>query len=193
MFIESLKNKISEYLKKQKSKSGKTAIMIFIVLTIRWGLAEAYHIPSESMNPTLKSGDRIMVNKAQYAVRIPFTKISIFETGTVLRGDVVVFRYPKDESTFYVKRVIALPGETVFVDDQGHLFINGKMQNEPYISQEQNQVLPLRSFGPILVPDGQIFVLGDNRLNSSDSRVWGFLPKHNLLGKVAFKWFGWVD
>lgn len=181
-------------LKKESIK--KMAGYIFLALTIRWGIAEAYYIPSESMNPTLKTGDRIFVNKAKYGVRLPFTKQVIFETGEVHHGDVVVFRYPKDESTFYVKRVIGKPGDQVEIDKLGNVFVNGKMQSENFIARSSSAQFTehsLTPFGPIQVPENNFFVLGDNRDNSADSRVWGFVPKENLIGKVAFKWFGWVD
>lgn len=193
MFLERMKAKIFAYLMLTKGESKKIALYVFLALTVRWGLAEAYRIPSESMNPTLKPGDHIMVNKAQYNVRIPFTKASIVETGTHQRGDVVVFRWPNEESTFFVKRIIGLPGEHIYVDKNGHVFINGEKQNERYIKRADEPESPIASFGPIVVPEGQLFVLGDNRNNSSDSRAWGFVPKANVLGKVAFKWFSWVD
>lgn len=172
----------------------KLSLYVLVAFTIRWGVAEAYRIPTESMNPTLKPGDHIFVNKAQYGVRVPFTKTWLFHTGDVKHGDVVVFRYPVDESTFYVKRVIGLPGEQVYIDVTGHVFINGVLQSEDYTAKKiGSSAAPLAPYGPVTVPADQLFVLGDNRDNSADSRVWGFLPKDHLMGKVAFKWFSWVD
>ncbi len=181
-------------LKKWKPESTKTvALYIFLAFTVRWGLAEAYRIPSESMNPTLKPGDMIFVNKAQYGVRVPFTQTWLWETGEVKRGDVIVFRYPQDLSTFYVKRAIGLPGEQIFIDSNGSVFVNGEKQEELYTAKTASTEIPAKTFGPIIVPANQLFVLGDNRNNSSDSRTWGFVPKNLLMGKVAFKWFSWVD
>ncbi|MBL7557415.1 MAG: signal peptidase I [Bdellovibrionaceae bacterium] len=181
-------------MKFDSKEMKKLSLYVLVAFTVLWGVAEAYHIPTESMNPTLKPGDQIFVNKAQYGVRIPFTKRWLFHTGDVKRGDVVVFRYPVDESTFYVKRVIGLPGEQVYVNATGHVFINGVWQAEDYTAKKiGNSAVPLAPFGPVTVPANQLFVLGDNRGNSADSRVWGFLPKDHLMGKVAFKWFSWVD
>ena len=177
-----------------EGKYRKTAAYVFLALTIRWGVAEAYRIPSESMNPTLKPGDFIIVNKAQYGVRVPFTKTWLFETGPVVRGDVVVFRYPKDESTFYVKRVVGLPGDQVFISQDGQVFVNGLLQNEDHTAKKISFTTnTLNPYGPVIVPADNLLVLGDNRDNSSDSRVWGFVPKNELMGKVAFKFFSWVD
>jgi len=181
-------------MKLNPKEMKKLSLYIGIVFTIRWGIAEAYKVPTESMNPTLKPGDHIFVNKAQYGMRIPFSKTWLFQTQDVKRGDVVVFRYPLDESTFYVKRVIGLPGEHVYVDTSEHVFINGVAQAEPYVAKKTGSPnRPLAPFGPVTVPADQLFVLGDNRDNSADSRVWGFLPRNHLMGKVAFKWFSWVD
>lgn len=177
-------------------KKYKTlAIYVSLAFSIRWGVAEAYRIPSESMNPTLKPGDFIMVNKAQYGLRFPFTKTWLFEFGSVHRGDVVVFRYPKDESIFYVKRVVGISGDTVYIDKSGQVFINGELYSETSITKPQigSTENPLNPYGPVVVPTDSLFVLGDNRNNSSDSRVWGFVPKNHLMGKVAFKWFSWVE
>ncbi len=185
-------------ISQNSGKYKKTAAYVFLALTIRWGVAEAYRIPSESMNPTLKPGDFVIVNKAQYGVRLPFTKTWLFETGPVVRGDVVVFRYPKDESTFYVKRVVGLPGDQVFISSEGHVFVNGQLQSEEHTAKKLPDTIggpknSLNPYGPVLVPEDSLLVLGDNRDNSSDSRVWGFVPKNVLMGKVAFKLFSWVD
>tara|TARA_B110001454_G_scaffold219136_1_gene250283 strand:+ start:14820 stop:15374 length:555 start_codon:yes stop_codon:yes gene_type:complete len=183
-----------KFIKYNPAELKKLSMYVFIAFTIRWGVAEAYRIPTESMNPTLKPGDQIFVNKAQYGVRLPFTMTWLFHTGEVNRGDVVVFRYPKDESTYYVKRVIGLPGEQVYVDVTGTVFVNGVAQIEDYTAKKIGSAIStMAPYGPVTVPADQLFVLGDNRDNSADSRVWGFLPKTHLMGKVAFKWFSWVD
>jgi len=185
-----------KFFKFNPKEIRKLSMYLFVAFTIRWGIAEAYQIPSESMNPTLKPGDQIFVNKAQYGVRIPFTKTWLFQTGDVNHGDVVVFRYPKDESTYYVERVIGLPGEQIYVDEKGIVFRNGVAQTEDYTAKKignPHEGSNFAPYGPVTVPPDQLFVLGDNRDNSADSRVWGFLPKSHLMGKVAFKWFSWVD
>lgn len=183
-----------KFFKMNPQELKKLSLYVVVAFTIRWGVAEAYRIPTESMNPTLKPGDQIFVNKAQYGVRVPFTKTWLFHTGEVQHGDVVVFKYPNDESTYYVKRVIGLPGEQIYVDEKGTVFLNGVAQMEEYTAKKiGSSISSMAPYGPVTVPPDQLFVMGDNRDNSADSRVWGFLPKTNLMGKVAFKWFSWVD
>ncbi len=166
------------------------AFAIFAALTIRWGIAEAYVVPTGSMEPTLEVNDHIFVNKLAYGVRIPFSKVWLAKFQEPKRGDVVVFRYPKDEGTFYIKRVIGLPGDEILYSEEGVLFVNGQPLDESsYETKLRNEQRP-RAFGPLTVPQGQLFAMGDNRDNSSDSRVWGFLPVENILGRAAFKWWG---
>lgn len=177
---------------KGAKESRSIAFYIFLALFIRWGFAEAYVIPSESMQPTLQVNDHILVNKLIYGVRIPFSKVWLTRFSDVHRGDVIVFKYPKDESVYYVKRVIGLPGDEVESDQEGRIFINGTKLDEANYETKLNPSQPslLRNFGPLKVPDGKIFVMGDNRDNSSDSRFWGFVPDENLIGKVLLKWYG---
>ncbi len=163
---------------------------ILTALCLRWGIAEAYVIPSESMEPTLEVNDRIFVNKLAYGIRLPFSKIWLKKFQEPQRGDVVVFRYPKDESIFYVKRVIGIPGDEIFYSAEGVLYVNGQPLDESHYETKLRADQRPRAFGPLTVPPGQLFAMGDNRDNSSDSRVWGFLPTENILGRAAFKWWG---
>ncbi len=110
---------------KIKKTGTSLGLAVLTALTIRWGVAEAYVIPSGSMEPTLEVSDRIFVNKLAYGVRVPFSKIWLTKFQDPYRGDVVVFKFPKDEGTFFVKRVIGLPGDEVFYTDGGELYING--------------------------------------------------------------------
>ena len=178
--------------KKQRLFKGLASwsFTVLIALTVRWGVAEAYVIPSGSMEPTLEVNDHIFVNKLAYGVRVPFSKIWLTKFHEPQRGDVVVFRYPKDESTFYVKRVIGLPGDEVSYSEDGVLSVNGQALDESKYETKLRPEQRPRAFGPLTVPAGQLFAMGDNRDNSSDSRVWGFLPVENILGKAAFKWWG---
>ncbi len=168
------------------------AFYVFLALFIRWGFAEAYVIPSESMQPTLQVNDRILVNKLVYGVRIPFSKVWLTHFNDVNRGDVIVFKYPKDESIYYVKRVIGLAGDEVASDEDGRIFVNGSAIDETNYETKLNPSHPsiLRNFGPLKVPEGKLFVMGDNRDNSSDSRFWGFVPDENIIGKALLKWYG---
>ena len=178
--------------KKWKIKGlGGWVLTILAAMTLRWGVAEAYVIPSESMEPTLQVSDRIFVNKLAYGVRLPFSKYWLSKFQEPKRGDVIVFRYPLDESVFYVKRVIGLPGDKIEYTEKGELFVNDVLWDESHYETKLSSSIH-RSFGPAIVPEHQLFVMGDNRDNSSDSRVWGFLPEDNILGKAVIQWFGYV-
>lgn len=163
---------------------------LLAALTVRWGVAEAYVIPSGSMEPTLQITDRIFVNKLAYGVRVPFTKKWLAHFAEPVRGEVVVFRYPKDESIFFIKRVIGTGGDTIECDSSGRLLVNGVYLSENGYETKFGGTFGSREFGPVVVPDGQLFVMGDNRDNSSDSRVWGFLPVENVLGRAERVWWG---
>lgn len=143
-------------------------VAVIIAIGIRFFLVESFVIPSASMEPTLVPGDRVMVNKLTYRLNDPKP------------GDIVVFRYPLDTRSIYIKRLIAVGGQTVEVR-QGRLYIDG--QRTP----EENYVMPdtvMDDFGPAQVPPDTFFVMGDNRNNSQDSRSWGTVPRQNFLGKA---------
>jgi signal peptidase I len=131
------------------------------------------------MLPRLHNGERILVNKLVY-----------YGLPHLARGDVVVFWYPNNPSQSYVKRVIGLPGETVEVRD-GRVFINGQQLQEPYLDQQLE--LSRRSQRPVLVKDHYYFVMGDNRDNSSDSRIWGLVPEKYIYGKALFRFWPLAD
>jgi signal peptidase I len=198
--------------------SESIGIAVAIALLLRAFVVEAFQIPSGSMIPTLEVGDHIFVAKFSYGLGIPFTNKKVFEYSSPNRGDVIVFKYPLDPSTDYIKRVVGLPGDRlelrqneVFINDRpmprehvgeyrysesGHGYrderecdlwsetLNGKAHAE---IQELGR-MPA-NFGPITVPEGNVFVMGDNRDNSSDSRVWGTV-KHDLIkGKALVVWW----
>ncbi|KAB2954426.1 signal peptidase I [Heliorestis acidaminivorans] len=161
--------------KKEKSALREIveSILIAIVLAfmIRYFLFQPFYIPSGSMEPTLKPYDRIIVSKMSFWFSEPE------------RGDVIVFRYPLDPSRDFVKRVIALEGETVEIRNN-QLLINNEVIDEPYLPP-----LVMRDYGPTKVSEGHLFVLGDNRNHSDDSRFWGFVPEEYLVGKsVLIYW-----
>lgn len=136
-----------------------------VAVMLRLFVWQPYVISSGSMEPTLRSGDRILVNRLASRYAAP------------ARGDIVVFAYPKNPARTFVKRVIGLEGETVELRDN-QVFINGRLLNEPYLHQGDYP-----PFGPQTVPAGSVFVLGDNRRESGDSRDWGLLPKSYIVGK----------
>ena len=149
------------------------AVILAIILAavIRIWLFEPFYIPSPSMETTLMTNDRIIVNKFIYKINEPE------------RGDIIVFQYPLDPERDFVKRVIALEGETIEVRDN-YVYINGKRLEEPYIQDTM-----VFNFGPVRVPKDHLFVMGDNRNNSDDSRVWGALHTKYLVGKTVFKYW----
>ncbi len=152
------------------------ALSAVLAVGIRSFVAEARYIPSGSMEPTLEINDRLLIEKISYNFRKPE------------RGDIVVFE-PTDtlkEQNFrdaFIKRVIGLPGETIQVKD-GRVFVNGKVIEEKYIEQE-----PAYDYGPAKVPEDQYLVLGDNRNNSFDSHSWGFVPRKNIIGRAAVRFW----
>ncbi len=191
--------------------------VILIVLILRSFIVEPFRIPSGSMMPTLYSGDFILVNKFAYGIRLPMFNNKIIDVGSPKRGDVMVFRYPQDPSIDYIKRVVGLPGDLIGYYDKT-LYINGKEVKqrpmgvfmgsgagvsmtgaEQYIEQLDgvaHDILvrpdaPSLFQGEVVVPDGHYFVMGDNRDNSNDSRVWGFVPEKNLVGKAFMIWMSW--
>ncbi len=145
------------------------AIAVVLALVIRIFLFEPFYIPSGSMEPTLQIEDKIIVNKVVYRFKEP------------QRGDILVFKYPLDPSRDYVKRVIGLPGETLEIKDSA-VYINGSSLTESYLPSD----LKLMDFGPVSIADGSYFMMGDNRNNSQDSRVWGVLPENYIVGKAFF-------
>ena len=164
------------------------AIAVVLALFIRTFVVQAFKIPSGSMKPTLLVGDHILVNKFIYGIKIPFTDKTIIELGKPKRGDVVVFKYPLDTKKDYIKRVIGLPGDKVELVNK-QLFINGRVMDDPHASYSFYG--NLRNFGPVAVPAHHLFVMGDNRDESSDSRVWGFVPYAYLKGKAFLIYWSW--
>lgn len=193
--------------------------VIVIVFIIRVTLVEAYRIPTGSMEDTLLVGDFLLVNKFVYGVRtpdwigIPFTPIGFnIPYGRIpgpaepKQGDIVVFRYPLDQRVNYIKRCIATGGQTVEIVDK-HVFVDGvefPLPPEGKFTQRfvlppsiaMNQMVPRGAgnkdnYGPVKVPEGHLFMMGDNRDNSADSRYWGFLPEKLVLGKAALIYFSW--
>lgn len=190
--------------------------IIFIVLLLRSFLVEPFRIPSGSMMPTLLIGDFILVNKFTYGVRLPVLNTKIVEMGEPKRGDIVVFRFPKDPTVDYIKRVVGLPGDKVGYYNK-QVFINGEpvkqtplgeyrgtgkgesMSGSILLSEDLEDVthdILVREGQPTVqgeftVPAGQYFVMGDNRDNSNDSRYWGTVPEANLVGRAFFIWMSW--
>lgn len=189
-------------------------IVAILAIVIRSFIVAPFKIPSSSMIPTLEVGDYIFVLRYPYGLRIPFTDIQMFPTSP-LRGDVVVFDYPEDRSKDYIKRIIGLPGDTIRYQDNklsinglempltkggertyflsdGSVDVSGKFR-ERLITKSHDVLRKTSSIrdGEWKVPEGQYFVLGDNRNNSRDSRFWGFVPQAYLVGKATIIWWSW--
>jgi signal peptidase I len=161
-----------------KENGTTVAIALILAFLIRVFLAEPRYIPSDSMLPTLLTGDRLVVEKVSYKFHSPS------------RGDILVFQPPTklqilgyDKNQAFIKRAIALPGETIAVQD-GIVYVDNRPIVENYLAEP-----PAYNFQPLTVPKGNLFVMGDNRNNSNDSHVWGFLPIDNIIGRAIFRFF----
>lgn len=213
-------------VKKRRAKKGKDAKepllieyarsffpVFLIVFLLRSFLFEPFRIPSGSLEPSLLTGDFILVNKFDYGIRLPIIGKKIISTGEPKRGDIMVFRWPADKSYDFIKRVIGLPGDTISYIDK-ELFINGQKISQENLPQnaaatawdaieKQEDIFGVkhdiyiipnkesRNFYDIPVPEGMYFVMGDNRDASADSRYWGFVPDKNIVGKAVMVLLSW--
>lgn len=162
-------------------------VALILALFIRQFIIQAFKIPTGSMRTTLVEGDRILVNKFIYGAKVPFTDLRLPALREPKRGDVIVFIYPQDPKKDFIKRLIALPGETVEIKSGG-IYINEVSNKEPLISNRYYYNRPESAYGregqAIKVLEDSYYVLGDNSSSSQDSRYWGFVPKKNVLGKA---------
>ena len=190
--------------------------VILIVFVLRSFVVEPFRIPSGSMLPSLHIGDFILVNKFIYGIRLPIIDEKVVDISKPDRGDVMVFRFPHDESINYIKRVVGVPGDQVEYRDK-QLIINGETvaqvpAGDAALEEIGNSRSSIGHFKEVLgdvnhsilrdankpstdmrfeVPQGHYFVMGDNRDYSNDSRYWGFVPERNIIGKAFFIWFSW--
>lgn len=167
IFSSVAKKKIIDFFKLDKQT-------IFIIIFILFFKSFAYNpsiVPSGSMIPTIDTKSLILVNVHSYGLRIPLTKIKFFENKLPERGDIAVFRFPLDESTNYIKRIVAIPGDEIYYNE-----------NEYMVNVEPKNII---DFQYMVVPPDKYFAIGDNILQSNDSRYWGFVPKENLIGEYV--------
>ena len=167
---------------------------VVLALFIRTFVVQAFKIPSGSMLPTLQIGDHLLVNKFLYGIRIPVVGKRILALRQPARDDVIVFIYPQDPSKDFIKRVKGLPGETLEIRNKV-LFVNGQAieDHNAYYEKTPERMAraPRDDFGPFVVPEGTVFVMGDNRDHSHDSRFWGTVPIDDILGKAFVLYWSW--
>jgi signal peptidase I len=203
-------------------ETARSLLVVLIgVFCIRTFIAEATVIPTGSMERTILVGDHVFLNKLLYGPHLPYTSLRIPPLKTVRRGDIIAFRYPRNPSVMYVKRVIAKGGDVVRIENK-KVFVNGRPLKEPYAQLQSFALMPLRdNFPPspleletlpaawgldpnwarempnyirrdgLHVPTGHLFAMGDNRDNSSDGRFWGFVPEENVVGEPLFVYWSY--
>ena len=164
-------------------------IAVLIALFIRAFIVQAFKIPSSSMEPTLLVGDHLLVNKFIYGIRIPYADIKFFQYKKPERGDIIVFIFPKDRKKDFIKRVIGTEGEKVAIV-HNKIYINDKLIDDPWGRFTMPRT-SIEDYGPVKVPEGSLFVMGDNRDNSQDSRFWGFVKLNEVKGKAFIVYFSW--
>jgi signal peptidase I len=166
-------------------------VALALALFIRTFLVQAFKIPSGSMLPTLQIGDHLLANKLLYGLRVPIygtRYLSYFEPE---REDIVVFVYPEDREKDFIKRVVGIPGDRIEIRHK-KLYRNGEPVDEPYARYTDPEgPAPRDNFGPVTVPAGHVFVMGDNRDHSFDSRFWGFVPYEDIKGKAFVIYWSW--
>jgi signal peptidase I len=194
----------------KKKSALRENVEVFIVaallaLFIRTFIVQAFKIPSGSMKETLQIGDHILVNKFIYGVKLPFVMTTIIPVTDPQRGDIVVFKFPEDPTKDFIKRAVALGGDTVEIINK-QVYVNGKLQVNPFAVFTDKMIVPpcnelqksmgfdrcnKDNYGPVTVPDGKLFVMGDNRDHSYDSRFWGFVDLKAVKGKAFMIYWSW--
>ena len=196
------KKKEEKELKKRKKSIIREYVESFIIalilaLIVKYSIVEAYKIPSGSMEDTLLVGDFLLANKFIYGSRIPLINYRLPAIKEPKQGDVVIFKYPQNPKVNYIKRCIATEGQVVEIKNKV-IYVDGKVFPNPPVSKftdrnsEPAQFSPRDNFGPYKVPQGYLFVMGDNRDNSYDSRFWGPLERELVLGKAMIIHWSWA-
>jgi signal peptidase I len=184
---------------RQKSQVREYAeallVALLLALVIRTFVVQAFKIPSGSMLPTLQIGDHILVNKFVYGPRleVPLTQFSLGQLPGLRKpkpGDVVVFIWPKDRSKDFIKRVVAVEGETIDIRNR-QVYVDGQPRDDPHSSWATARIGPNEHYGPFTVPAGHVFVMGDNRDQSYDSRFWGPVPIGDIKGQALIIYWSW--
>ena len=183
--------------KKSGLRENLEAIIVAIVLAlfIRTFIIQAFKIPSGSMKQTLQIGDHILVNKFIYGIKIPFSMQTIIPLKDPERGDIIVFKFPEDPDKDFIKRVIGIAGDVIEIRDK-QLYLNKKRLNHDHGIYLDSNIYPSGgkprdNFGPVVVPENSLFVMGDNRDHSYDSRFWGFVDIRSVKGKALIIYWSW--
>ncbi len=177
------KSKLREYLE-------TIIVALVLALLIRAFVVQAFKIPSGSMEPTLLVGDHLLVNKFIYGIKIPFTNKKFFTWKKPERGDVIVFTYPLDKSKDFIKRVIGVEEDRIRIEGK-RIFINERLWNDNFGAYKEGSFYYRGNFGPITIPKDSLFVMGDNRDRSYDSRFWGFVKLDQVKGKAFIIYWSW--
>jgi signal peptidase I len=180
-------------------------VAVILALFVRTFIVQAFKIPTGSMEPNLLVGDHLLVNKLVFAPTASRAELSLLPIDEIARGDIIVFKYPEEPERDFIKRVIGLPGETLELRNK-KVFIDSKPLDEPYVHflfppDPEGHAAPgevtdfdvRKNYGPVTVPAGHYFMMGDNRDNSQDSRYWGFMPRDYVKGKALFVYFSVND
>jgi signal peptidase I len=185
-------------------------VAMLLAFAIRVFVVQAFKIPSGSMIPTLLIGDHILVSKLSYGIQWPgdcklkmsfppvtcYTSQPLIGFGAPQRGDIIVFRYPEDEDKDFIKRVVGLPGDTIQIRSK-QVYVNGTLLDDRSYTQRvdpgtiEGTITPRDNFGPVTVPEGSYFVMGDNRDQSLDSRFWGFVNEKKVRGRAFRIYWSW--
>ncbi|MGD8847206.1 MAG: signal peptidase I [Desulfobacteraceae bacterium] len=188
---------------KGKIRENIEALVIAIILAlfIRAFVVQAFKIPSGSMENTLLIGDYILVNKFIYGVKLPYTGTNIIPIKDPKRGDIIVFKFPGDPSKDYIKRVVGVGGDRIAIRDK-KVYVNDQLQENVFAKFTDERIfsdarmipeklLKRDNYGPIEVPKNKLFVMGDNRDSSNDSRFWGFVDKSAVKGRAFIIYWSW--
>jgi len=176
-------------------------VAVILALFARTFVVQAFKIPTGSMENNLLVGDHLLVNKFLVGPTLSGLERALLPVRDIRRGDILVFKYPEEPERDFIKRVIGLPGETLELRNK-IVYIDGEPLDEPYVRYllpprehpDDSDAFDLRfNYGPVTVPEGQYFMMGDNRDNSEDSRYWGFMPREYVKGKALFIYFSYGD
>ena len=175
-------------------------VAVILALFVRTFIVQAFKIPTGSMENNLLIGDHLLVNKFVFAPTMTGLERTLLPIDPVGRGNIIVFKYPEEPERDFIKRVVGLPGDTLEVRNK-RVYVNGTMLNEPYVhylvppdEEGSGGEFDVRvQYGPVTVPPGHYFMMGDNRDNSQDSRYWGFMPQEYIKGKALFVYFSFGE